>query len=89
MLFGERKAPVMLITALKRDTRFNLGLKTVKNADYIEKYFKEKLFGIKFPTKNSVDAYIYVTREWSWGAPKICHFLNLGMEKKVHFRAER
>ncbi len=33
-------------------SRLNLGLNAAKTADYIEKYFKEKLFRIKFPTKN-------------------------------------
>ncbi len=46
-----------------------------KGKIYIEKFFRQKLSKIKFPTKNSVDAYLYLHHERSWGAPKICHFL--------------
>ncbi len=66
----------------------NLGRNTAKNAHYIEKYFKENLFRIKYPTKKSVGAYIYLAEEWSFGTIKICHFLNLGIAKQVHFGAE-
>ncbi len=33
---------------------------TAKDIDYIEKQFKQKLRNIKFPTKNSVEAYLYL-----------------------------
>ncbi len=45
-----------------------------KNTDYIKKWFKQKLFRIKFTTKNSVDAYLYLPQEWSWGGTKIAIF---------------
>ncbi len=45
------------------ETTFTLGLNAAKNTDYIKKV--EKLFRMKFPTKNSVDAYPYLLREWS------------------------
>ncbi len=41
------------------------GSNAAKNIDYIEKYFKQKLRKIKFLTKNSVEAYLYLTLEWS------------------------
>ncbi len=56
------------------ESRFTLTLNTVKNIDYIEKLFKQKLSIIKFPAKNLVDSYLYLSQEWSWGAPKICRF---------------
>ncbi len=34
-----------------------------KSTDYIEKCFDQKLFKIKFPTKNTVDAYLYLPWE--------------------------
>ncbi len=51
--------------------KFTLELSAAKNIDYIEKYFKGKLQRIKFPTKNSVDACLYLPLKWSYGAPKI------------------
>ncbi len=36
-----------------------------KNTDYHQKILKQKLLRIKFPTKNSVDAYLYLLQEWS------------------------
>ncbi len=39
---------------LEWESRFTLGLNAAKNVDYIEKWFKQKLRKIKFPTKNSV-----------------------------------
>ncbi len=38
---------------------FPVGLNVGKNTDYIEKWFIQKLGKIKFPTKNSMDAYLY------------------------------
>ncbi len=51
--------------ALTRDNRFTLWLNAAKYTDYIEKCFKQKLQRIKFPTKNSVGAYLYLTQECS------------------------
>ncbi len=53
-----------LIT-LEWESRFTLGLNVAKNIDYIEKRFKRKLRKIKFPTKNLVEAYLYLPLEWS------------------------
>ncbi len=41
--------------------KFTSGLNTAKNTDYVE----TKLYRIKFPTKNSVDTYLYLPMEWS------------------------
>ncbi len=43
----------------------HLGLNAAKSTDYIEKCFSQKLFKIKFPTKNTVNAYLYLYQEWS------------------------
>ncbi len=48
-------------------------LNTAKNIDYIEKYFKQKLHRIKFSTKNSVDAYLFVPGV-ELGAANICRY---------------
>ncbi len=37
-----------------------LGQNAAKISDYIEKYIKQKLHRIKFPTKNSVEADLYL-----------------------------
>ncbi len=42
---------------------FTLGLNTAKDTDYIEKQFKQKLYRIKFPTENPVEAYLYLPWE--------------------------
>ncbi len=47
--------------------KFNLPLNAAKNTDYVEKWFKQKLFGIKFPTKKAVGAYVYLLKEWNKG----------------------
>ncbi len=47
------------------ESRFALGQDSAKNIDYIEKSFKQKSFRIKFPTKNSLDIYLYLPEEWS------------------------
>ncbi len=46
---------------------FTLGLKGVEHNYYIKKCFKRKLHRIKFSTKKSVDAYLYLPPEWSEG----------------------
>ncbi len=40
--------------------KFTLGLNTTKVTGYNKKFFKWKLFTIKFPTKKSVGAYVYI-----------------------------
>ncbi len=42
-------------------------MNTAKSTNYIEKCFNQKLFKIKFPTKNTADAYLYLPQEWNWG----------------------
>ncbi len=54
------------------ESRFTLGLNAEKNTDYIEKWFKQKLHKIKFSTKNSKEANLYLPLEWSYGASKMC-----------------
>ncbi len=51
--------------ALEWESRFTLVLNATKNIDYIEKYFKQKLFIIKFPTKNFINVYVYLPQKWS------------------------
>ncbi len=50
---------------LKRKNRLTLGLNAAKNNDYMKKSLKWKFLRIQFPTKNSVDAYIYLPLLWS------------------------
>ncbi len=54
--------------------RFTLGLNAAKNIDYFEWCFKRKLHRIKFYTKNSLEAYLYLLQEWSWGAQRSAVF---------------
>ncbi len=60
----------------KWESRFILELNTTKSIDYIEKCFTRKLRRIKFPAKNSMEAYLYLPQKWSQEAPKICQFWN-------------
>ncbi len=43
--------------------KFTLKLSAAENIDFIEKYFQPKLRKIKFPTKNSMEAYIFLPVE--------------------------
>ncbi len=61
---------------LEWKSRFILGLNAAKSTNFIEKCFKLKLYKIKFSTKNLLGAGLYLPQEWSYGAPKICHFWN-------------
>ncbi len=54
---------------LEWKNRFTLMLNAAKNIDYIKLFFKQKLFRIKFPTKNSVNAYLYLPHEGGWDNP--------------------
>ncbi len=54
-----------IYNTLEWESRLILRLNAAKNIDYIEKWFKQKLRKIKFPTKNSVEAYAYLPMEWS------------------------
>ncbi len=40
------------------------NLISAKSSYYIEKCSEQKLSKIKFPIKNSLDAYLYLTRKW-------------------------
>ncbi len=44
------------------ESRFTLGLNAAKSTNCSEKCFKQKLYKIKFPMKNSVDAYACLPR---------------------------
>ncbi len=44
-----------------------LQLNAAKTNDYIKKYFKKKLFVIKFHTKKSVGAYVYLPKSGARG----------------------
>ncbi len=44
---------------------FFLGLEPSKVIDCIEKCFKQKLYKIKFPTKNLMVVFVYLPEEWS------------------------
>ncbi len=46
--------------ALEWGSIFTLGLNVAKRTNYIEESFKQKLCVVKFPTKNSVEAYLYL-----------------------------
>ncbi len=65
--------------------RVTLELNTAKCTNYIKKWFKQKLFEIKFHTGNSMGAYLYFPQQWSCGAPNICHFLNNALEWEGRF----
>ncbi len=54
--------------------KFTFGLNIAKNANYIEKCSEQKLHRIKFPTKNSANAYLCLTQKWSLGTINICIF---------------
>ncbi len=55
---------------LKRESRINLGLEIAKNTHYIKKFFKKKLLSIKFNTKKSVGAYVYLPQDRNSGDTK-------------------
>ncbi len=63
-----------------------------KITDYIKKFFKQKLLRIKFPTKNSMDAFIFISPrsrapESSKNLP--LNLINSQQLKKVFFRIDR
>ncbi len=49
--------------ALEWESRFTLERNATKNTSDINKCFKQKVFRIKFPTKNKVNAYLYLPQE--------------------------
>ncbi len=50
---------------LELKSKLFLGLKASKIIDCIDNCFKQKLYKIKFPTKNSTGACLYLPSEWS------------------------
>ncbi len=60
--------------ALEWASKFTLRLNAANNTNYIKKCFKQKLFRVKFPTKNSVDACVCLPQEWSQGASETVIF---------------
>ncbi len=62
---GRQRLPFVKYNVLEWESRFILGLTAAQSTDYIKKYFNQKLFRIKFPTKNSDGAYLYLLQEWS------------------------
>ncbi len=43
----------------------------MKNTDYMEKSFKKKLFGIKFPTKKSLGTHVYLPQVGARGVKRL------------------
>ncbi len=64
----------MYYNVLKWENRFTLGLDTAKITNVIEKYFKRKLLRIKFPTKNSAGAHVYLSQKLSLGVQRLSSF---------------
>ncbi len=60
----------------------HFGQNVAKNTDYIKKYYKQKLFRIKLPTKNSVDASLSPA-EAELRDPKIAIFTRLRSRRVV------
>ncbi len=59
---------------LKKESKFTLRLNAAESTDYIKKFLKQNFLSIKFFTKKSVGAYVYLGQEWSSGASKIDMF---------------
>ncbi len=72
---------IMYVRRLQWDSRFNLGLNAAKSADCIKKYFKEKLFIIKFPIKNLLGAYPLFSPEMELRCSKDLPFFKSGIGK--------
>ncbi len=65
-LGGLQRLPYLkYYNVLKWESKFTFGLNTAKNTHYIKKSFKLKLLNIKFCTKKSVSAHVYLLQEWS------------------------
>ncbi len=50
---------------LEWESRFASELNAAKKPHYIKKYFKQTLFKVRLPAKNSLDAFLYLTQKWS------------------------
>ncbi len=62
------------VNVLEWERRFSLGPNATKNTCHIKKCLKQKLFRIKFHTKNSVNAYFYLPQEWTYGYQTLAIF---------------
>ncbi len=56
---------LLYYNVLEWESRFTFGMDAAENTNYIKKFFKLKLFKIKFSIKNSLNACLYLTQEWS------------------------
>ncbi len=61
---GPQRLPFLKYCYKLECERFTLWLNTAKNT-IIKKCYEQKLFRIEFPTKKSVDAYLYLSQEWN------------------------
>ncbi len=61
---------------LEWESRLTLRLNAATTTDYIKKYFKQKLSRIKYPTKNLLDAYLYLPPWAELGGSEIYYFWN-------------
>ncbi len=78
--YGLQRLPILnYFNAMEWEGRFAVRLKATKNTEDFKKCFKEKLFRIKFPTKNSLNAYLLSPSEVELGSSKNYHFWNIIM----------
>ncbi len=63
MELGDSKDLCFWNIIMRRNEKVHFQARNCKNTDYIEKCFKQRLPRIKFPKKNSVDAYLYLLQE--------------------------
>ncbi len=61
---SEARVPKIAIFEIFKCTGMGKWMNVAKSTDYIKNCFKQKLFRIKFVTKNSVDAYLYLPQDW-------------------------
>ncbi len=72
---GLQRLPFLKIfNVLEWERRFSLEPNAAKNTCHIKKCLQQKLFGIKFHTKNSVDACFYLPQEWTYGCKTLAIF---------------
>ncbi len=61
---GLQRLPLLTYyNILKWESRLTFGLNAAKHSDYIKKCFEQKLFRIKVPIKDSLDAYLYLPQK--------------------------
>ncbi len=68
--------------------KITLALDFGKNTYYIEKCFKLKFLSIKFHTKKSVGACVYLPQECNYGAPKISLKYYIVLKRESRFNLE-